>query len=165
MKRVMIIGIFGCVFAGALWTVFALRGHKTVHVEPTLSINEPQDVTDSVHSYTTADVKSGCSAEDKIFCAVEQAVKCTLAPELDGCVKEKVPNFILGRPDVTERPTEMSFALTKIKPIAGSGEVFVYTKSTCNAVWFGLCEGTVVYALNAASDGTWAVTNVYALED
>lgn len=164
MKRAMIVGMFVCLFGLALWGLFLLRGHSAPVLQTDLTVQEQREVNDSVHSYSLDEVKSGCSLEDKIFCAVEQAVKCTLKPELQGCGKEKVPGFILGRPDVTERPTEMSFAITKIKPIAGSGEVFVYTKSTCNTVWFGLCQGTVVYAL-AVMDGEWVVTNVYALEN
>jgi len=163
MKRVAIIGLFAGIFALALAVIYGMRGQSRPKLEENVAIIEQKSVSDSVHSYTAADVQSGCSAEDKIFCAVEQAVKCTLSPELDGCVKEKVPSFILGRPDVTERPTEMSFSITKIKPIAGSSEVYVYTKSACNAVWFGLCTGTVVYSL-AIVNGEWVVTNVYALE-
>lgn len=164
MKRAVIVGMFFCVFLLALWWVFVLSGKKVVNVEQNLPVSEQQIISDSVHTYMAADVKSGCSTDDGIFCAVELAVKCTLAPELDGCVKGRVPSFILAKPDVTERPTEMSFSLKKIKPIAESGEMFVYTKSTCDKVWFGLCEGTVVYSLTA-QDGAWVVTNVYALED
>lgn len=164
MKRIGIMCLFGGVFALALWGIFAMRGQSKPQLEQEKVLSEPRSISDSVHSYTAADVKSGCTSEDKIFCAVEQAVKCTLAPELEGCVKDKIPSFILARPDVTERPTEMSFSITKIKPIASSGEVFVYTHSTCNAVWFGLCEGTVVYSLANTGEG-WSVTTVYALEN
>ncbi len=163
MKRAVILCLFAGVFAAALYLVFVLRGESEPKLEQQ-TVTAQQNISDSVHTYTAADVKSGCSAEDRIFCAVERAVKCTLAPEIDGCAKETVPAFVLGRPDVTERPTEMSFAITKIKPIAGSAEIYVYTKSSCNAVWFGLCEGTVVYALSPV-DGSWTVTNIYALEN
>lgn len=163
MRRVVILCLFAGVFALALYGVFIMRGETKPQLEQQV-ISEPRAISDSTHSYTAADVKSGCSAEDKIFCAVERAVKCTLAPEIDGCGKENVPAFVLSRPDVTERPTEISFAITKIKPAAGSSELYVYTKSTCNTVWFGLCEGTVVYALSPAADD-WNVTNIYALEN
>lgn len=164
MKKILIVGLFVGVFALAVCAVFALRDQKVQQVKQNLSFHEDRPVSDSVHSYSVTSVQSGCSVEDEIFCAVERAVKCTLMPELDGCSKKTVPGFILARPDVTERPTEMTFTITKIKPIAGSGEVFVYTQSTCDTVWFGLCEGTVVYSVTSV-DGTWAVTNVYALEE
>lgn len=163
MRRVVILCLFAGVFAAAWYMIYVLRGVSEPKLEQA-ALAEPQIVSDSVHSYNVTDVKSSCSAEDKIFCAVERAVKCTLTPEIDGCVKENVPSFVLSRPDVTERPTEMSFAITKIKPVAGSSELYVYTKSTCNTVWFGLCEGTVVYALSPVADG-WGVTNIYALEN
>lgn len=163
MRRVVILGGFIGIFALALYGVFVMRGKSAPVIEQSV-ITEQKIISDSLHSYTAADVKSGCSAEDKIFCAVEKAVKCTLAPEIDGCNKESVPGFVLSKPDVTERPTEMSFAITKIKPMTGSSEIYVYTTSTCNSVWFGLCEGTVVYALTPAA-GEWAVTNIYALEN
>lgn len=163
MRRVVILGAFTGIFALALYSIFVLRGKSTPVLEQPV-LTEQKVISDSVHSYTAADIKGGCSAEDKIFCAVELAVKCTLTPEIDGCAKESVPAFILGRPDVTERPTEMSFAITKIKPITGSSEIYVYTNSSCNAVWFGLCQGTVVYALSPAAN-SWTVTNIYALEN
>ena len=106
---------------------------------------------------------AGCRAEDKIFCAIEQVIKCTMAPELEGCDKEYVPGFVLGKAEETPRPRHISFEITKIKPIPGSSDISVYTKSDCDAVWFGLCKGTVIYSLTQ-KDGRWAVTNIYALE-
>ncbi|MCM1323774.1 MAG: hypothetical protein NC218_06395 [Acetobacter sp.] len=164
MKRVAILGLFIGVFVAALWGIYILRGESMPKLEAQSELQEPRMVSDSVHSYTVVDVNNVCSAEDKIFCAIERAVKCTLVPELEGCSKEVVPAFILGRPDVAERPTEMSFAITKIKPVAEGADISVYTTSTCNAVWFGLCEGTVVYALSPRAEG-WVVTNIYALEN
>jgi hypothetical protein len=57
-----------------------------------------------------------------------------------------------------------SFSITKIKPIPDTRDISVYTKSQCDASWFGLCQGTVIYSLSA-KDGVWKVSNVYALEE
>ncbi len=163
MKRIAIMALFAVIFGGAMVVVFYLRGNPEPVPEQKGEAQQPLMISDSVHSYTVADLRSGCDVDDKIFCAVELAVKCTLEPTLAGCVKERIPNFILVRPDITDRPKEMSFAITKIKPSANGGDMFVYTNSSCDAVWFGLCEGTVVYSL-AKSEGEWGVNNIYALE-
>ena len=60
---------------------------------------------------------AGCQSEDKIFCAIEQTVKCTMVPDFAGCNKDFVPGFVIGKTDDTPRPTQISFEITKIKPI------------------------------------------------
>ena len=119
--------------------------------------------TDEQHVYNSEDLQTECSADDKIFCAIELTVKCTIDPELVGCDKSVVPSFILGKTEEVERPTEISFKMTKIKPITNSSDISVYTESDCNALWFGLCKGTVVYSLTPKDNG-WSVTNIFALE-
>lgn len=162
-KKVLIIGIFLAVFGAAWDALYLMRGIEEPALEPAAAITEERQVSDSVHSYAAEDLAAGCRAEDKIFCAIEQVIKCTMAPELEGCDKEYVPGFVLGKAEETPRPRHISFEITKIKPIPGSSDISVYTKSDCDAVWFGLCKGTVIYSLTQ-KDGRWAVTNIYALE-
>ena len=42
--------------------------------------------------------------------------------------------------------------------------VELYTDSTCNGSWFGLCQGTVIYVLTQPDDGSWYVKDIYAIE-
>lgn len=163
MKKFFILLAFVVVFGGCLAGVYFMKTNAKPEVEPEVKIEEVKMISDAMHSYNANDVTSGCSAEDKIFCAIELAVKCTIAPELDGCVKDVVPSFILGKTDEGIRPTEISFEITKIKPIPGDGNIAVYTNSDCNASWFGLCKGNVIYSLRPRDDA-WVVTNIYALE-
>lgn len=159
----VIIGIFLVVFAGALAALFVMKGKSSPKLEQPVTVTETREIKDSVHTYKIEDLTAGCQAEDRIFCAIERVVKCTMSPELEGCDKEVVPGFVLGKIEDMPRPTEISFEITKIKPVAGSNNLSVYTKSDCNAVWFGLCKGTVIYSLTQKESG-WAVTNIYALE-
>lgn len=163
MKKILILSLFTAFFAAALYLVYQMRGESNPVIEGRAGSSEQKAISDAVHTYRADDVKSGCAAEDGIFCAVERTVKCTLAPELDGCDSGKVPAFVLGKSDEVQRPTEISFSITKLKPIPESQDISVYTTSDCDAVWFGLCKGTVIYSL-AHKDGQWAVTNIYALE-
>ena len=155
--------IFLLVFCGACFAIYKLKGKDVPELEAVSQVKSVEKISDSLHSYRANDIKSGCDAEDKIFCAIEKTVKCTLAPELDGCVADVVPSFVIGKVDQEVRPTEISFAITKIKPIAGTNDISVYTKSDCNASWFGLCKGSVIYSLSN-KEGEWVVTNIYALE-
>lgn len=163
MRRVVIVLLFLLVFAGACLAIYKLKGKSVPELEAVSQVKTVEKVSDSVHSYSVQDIKSGCDAEDMIFCAIERTVKCTLAPELDGCVADVVPSFVIGKVEKEIRPTEISFEITKIKPITGTNDISVYTKSDCNASWFGLCKGNVIYSLSN-KDGNWVVNNIYALE-
>ncbi len=163
MKKILILCLFTAFFAAALFLVYKMRGVSAPSIETAVINGEKKITGDAVHTYRAEDVKSGCSAEDGIFCAVERTVKCTLAPELDGCDAGNVPAFVLGKSGEVQRPTEISFSITKLKPVPESSDISVYTNSDCDAVWFGLCKGTVIYSLTQ-KDGQWAVTNIYALE-
>lgn len=155
-KRILITFSFVLVFALGVYSLFYMKGKP----EPVL--NE-QNFNEELHLYKASDLNSGCASDDKIFCAIERTVKCTMAPEFDECDKKYVPSFVLGKIKDVVRPTEMSFQIVKIKPIAGEKDIAVYTKSDCDTMWFGLCKGTVVYSLSPKGEG-WAVTNIYALE-
>lgn len=168
VKRILIIAGFVVFFALMVCILFYLqkkgRQDETQALAP-IVVQEKTVAADGLHTYSAADLSAECSGEDNIFCAVERAVKCTITPELTGCDKDNVPAFVIGKAEDTERPTEVSFKITKIKPVPDSQDISVYTESDCNAMWFGLCKGTVVYSLSPReSDGQWRVTNIFALE-
>lgn len=168
LKKIMIISLFILFFIG-----MAFYGKKLItpekSQETTTAVVAPAHIegnmvkADELHVYNSGDLQTECSSDDKIFCAVELTVKCTMEPELEGCDKSLVPSFVLGKTEEVERPTEISFKVVKIKPITNSSDISVYTESDCNALWFGLCKGTVVYSLTPKDD-VWSVTNIFALE-
>ncbi len=163
IKRVLIVGGFIVFSLLCVAGIYVMKGDETPEIAPIIVKNEAKTISDSLHSYKKDELKDGCEVNDQIFCAIERTVKCTLNPSLSECNKNNVPSFVIGSAEVDVRPTEISFSITKIKPIPESIDVSVYTKSDCNASWFGLCSGTVIYSLSPR-DGYWAVTNVYALE-
>ena len=163
-KRGLIVGGFTAVCAAALWALYAMKGAEAPVLEPAAQkVTVEQSVSDSVHSYNLAELADGCSADDGVFCAIELAVKCTMNPDMAGCDKGTVPGFVLGKTEETPRPTEIAFTITKIKPVPGNSKISVYTTSDCDAVWFGLCKGTVIYSLKQEG-GRWVVDNIFALE-
>jgi hypothetical protein len=166
-KRIAIVTGFIAFFAAMAMILFYLEG-KDNGVETTSVAAENTEVqnvikTDEMHAYNAENLSVACSAEDGIFCAVEKVIKCTMKPDLESCNKNVVPAFVIADAEDMERPTEMSFRIVKIKPIPESSDISVYTESDCNAIWFGLCKGTVVYSLSP-KDGGWAVNNIFALE-
>ena len=166
LKKIIIMLLFLIVFGAAAFLGYSLitPSDKAEPAVQMSSVAKPQaGDTAEVHTYSSDDLRLACSSQDKVFCAIERTVKCIIEPTLDICDKEFVPNFVIGQTDDVERPTEISFKVTKIKPAADRPDISVYTESTCNAVWFGLCQGTVVYSLILQGDD-WKVKNMYALE-
>lgn len=164
IKKVVIVCGFLAIFAAALAALFNMKGLDAPVLEPQKEVKEVQNIGDSLHSYSAAELTVSCQSDDKIFCAIEQTVKCTMKPDFAGCHKDYVPGFVIGKTDDTPRPTQISFEIVKIKPIPGTNDISVYTKSDCDAIWFGLCKGTVIYSLTQKGN-RWAVTNIYALEE
>ena len=166
-KKIIIISLFILFFAGMAFYGYRLITPKSsaenVTVADVQKVEKPVVSFDGVHSYNSEDLQTECSSEDKIFCAIERTVKCTIEPSLSVCDKAFVPGFVLGNVEGVDRPTEISFKLAKIKPVTGSTDLSVYTESDCDALWFGLCKGTVVYSLTPHGD-EWSVTNIFALE-
>lgn len=168
-KRIAIVTGFIAFFAAMAMILFYLKD-KGNGVETTSVVAENTEIqnaikTDEMHVYNAENLSEACSAEDGIFCAVEKVIKCTMEPDFQGCNKNVVPAFVIADAEDMERPTEMSFKIVKIKPIPESSDISVYTESDCNAMWFGLCKGTVVYSLSPKdNDGSWVVNNIFALE-
>lgn len=167
LKKAAIVLMFIAIFAVALWAIFYMQ-KKTVVEPETVSVlgarSETSDAADEpVYVYKADSLDETCALRDKIFCAIERVVKCTINPNMNICNKDVVPGFVLGQTEDVERPSEISFKIVKIKPIVDSSDISVYTKSDCNALWFGLCKGTVVYSL-ATDDLDWKVINIFALE-
>lgn len=108
-------------------------------------------------------LKTGCEEDSELVCTINMAVKCSINPKLADCNAQKLPKFIFMEDESLERPTQVSYKINKLKPLAG-GMVEVYTASRCNASWFGLCEGNIIYVMST-TDGDWAVKDIYARQN
>lgn len=105
-----------------------------------------------------------CLTDDEMLCAVEKAVKCTIAPEMEGCSDANLPKFIFMKDPSLERPTEISYKITNKKALPSNNTVEIHTDSACNSSWFGLCQGTVIYVLAQDEDQKWFIHDIYAIE-
>jgi len=168
LKRIAIVTGFVAFFAlmaGILFYLKDKQGVQDVSVSVENKVVQNTVKAEEMHVYNAEQLSDACAEQDGIFCAIEKVIKCTMKPDRDGCHKSAVPAFVISDAEDMERPTEMSFKITKIKPVPESQDISVYTESDCNAMWFGLCKGTVVYSLTPReSDGGWAVYNIFALE-
>lgn len=127
---------------------------------PTVSIDE-----NVVYTFDLNTLKPGCEIDSEIICAVNNSIKCTINPQFSECEtnKDLMPKFIFMQDESLQRPTSQSYKITKLKP-REDGTVEIYTQSTCNGNWFGLCNGNIIYVMEN-SDGRWAVKDLYALEN
>lgn len=117
---------------------------------------------DKTYTYTPDTLGDTCEMNSEMACAVDFAVKCTINPDYNGCRQSKLPKFIFMSDEALQRPTEISFKITKIKPIAAD-LVEIHTDSSCNGNWFGLCQGNVIYVL-VPNGESWRVKDIYAIE-
>lgn len=117
---------------------------------------------DKVYTYNLENLPQNCNINSSMACAVEFAVKCSINPDFEGCRQSKLPKFIFMEDPSLGRPTEISFKISKIKPISAD-LVEMYTESTCNGNWFGLCNGNIIYVL-VPNEDAWRVKDIYAIE-
>ena len=164
LKRVLIILGFVLIALLGIGAIYLMTGDKESKISEIAKGKEIKEVKLSFNSYNKDSLKEECESQDEVFCAIEKTVKCSINKELSICKKGDVPNFVLGETEDDVRPQNISFAITKIKPVQDSRDIAVYTKSQCDGSWFGLCNGTVIYSLSM-DDGSWKVVNVYALAD
>lgn len=119
---------------------------------------------EEIYSFDLNTLTPGCSGDSQIICAINMSVKCTINPEFSECAehKDEMPDFVFMQDESLQRPTSQSYKITKIKPLKDN-LVEVYTQSTCNGNWFGLCNGNIIYVMNL-KDGKWIVNELYAIE-
>lgn len=145
--------------------LFGLYYAKNKFYPVTPEENPTTAFEDQFFSYQKDNLSPACPADSAIFCAVDQAVKCTLNPDFEGCRATKLPKFIFMEDESLGRPTEISFKIVKLKPISAD-LVEIHTQSTCNGNWFGLCQGYVIYVLvPTTKEGEWRVKDVYAMTE
>ncbi len=138
---------------------------QTVESGETIVVKPEYDVKyeETTYSYAAGALPAQCDKGSDIICAIEQMAKCTIDPKQEECLAAKLPKFVfMPDEESLQRPSEMSFRVTKIKPVSAD-MIEVYTESSCNGVWFGLCKGNIIYVLSNKS-GKWVVKDVYARE-
>ena len=136
----------------------------------TTSEDEEQQVVEETlpedtYTLNIQNLSTECVLNNAMLCAVENAVKCTIDPSLAKCNKQRLPKFIFMTDQSVNRPTEISFKFINKHPLPNN-TVEIYTESSCNGTWFGLCEGTVIYVLapDAQNNNDWQVKDIYAVE-
>lgn len=132
----------------------------------TLSTTATPDAApgDETFSFSAASLTPGCDSESKMVCAINLMLKCTINPNFAECAsnKKSMPKFIFMVDDSLDRPTEITYQVSKIKP-RSDGTVEVHTQSTCNGNWFGECNGNIIYVMEPQNDN-WIVNNLYSVE-
>mgnify|MGYP002764996138 CR=1 FL=1 len=121
-------------------------------------------LNNEVYSFDQATLSEGCSSDSEIICTINASIKCTINPQFSECdaYKAFMPKFVFMEDESLQRPTSQSYKITKIKPLS-DGSVEVYTQSTCNGNWFGLCNGNIIYVMSH-QDNHWIVKEIYAIE-
>ncbi len=164
-KKIFIVAVMLILF---VWSLSLLKRTKT----ETNVASETEDATvaqveealpETVYSFNAQELTADCSEDvSEMLCAVENAVKCTLKPDMEFCAKQNLPTFIFMTDPTVERPTEINYRFIN-KTVLPNGTTEIYTESSCNGGWFGLCQGTIIYQLGQ-SGGKWVVRDIYGIE-
>lgn len=166
IKKIIVIALMLALFA---WSISLINKTETTKVvmqnqEGEQIVEVEETLPDTVFSFNTQNITAECSKDlPEMLCAVENAVKCTIKPDLEICADLNLPQFIFMTDPTVERPTEMNYKFIN-KEIQPTGSVNIYTESSCNGGWFGLCQGTVIYVLGQSKKGTWRIKDIYAIE-
>lgn len=151
-----------------IFTIFSLLiiiacSQRDTTEEKTKEANKTLD-KETVFSFDVNNLKSGCDYNSELICIINNTVKCILNPSFEECekIKNKIPAFVFMQDETLQRPTFQSYKITKLTP-RNDGAVEVYTQSSCNGNWFGLCNGNIVYVMKNI-DNQWIIKDIYALE-
>ena len=154
MKKFLTLAIF------CLLTVSCFKkNEETQQTSPT----QEAGLEDKVFNFDKDTLTPGCTEESKILCSINSTLKCTINPEFSECKDNKsiMPDFIFMVDESLDRPTKISYQVTKLKSLNGN-QLEVYTNSQCNGNWFGLCNGTIIYVVDFQYN-SWIVKDIYAL--
>ncbi len=161
LKKIIISVVAVIVILGAAYWIknkyYPINTNQPAHQQTNSQKFEEQTFT-----YDLTSLQEKCQLNSEMACAVELAVKCTINPDFNGCKDAKLPNFIFMSDPSLQRPSQISFKISKIKPITAD-LVEIHTQSTCNGNWFGLCSGNIIYVL-VPNGEHWRVKDVYAIE-
>lgn len=163
MKKIAVIILLALLFSFCAYLLKKTPKEKVyAENEDTMVVVEPK-IPEIVYTFKKDEISEDCSLDSTMFCALEKAVKCTINPDLESCKNAKIPQFIFMKDAGVDRPTEISYKITD-KKILNNQNVELYTDSTCNGTWFGLCHGRVIYVLAPDGKDEWIVKDIYAIE-
>ena len=128
--------------------LYTLPSEEIINQQFAFNINSPTDAFNN---------------KNEILNTINNTIRCTLSPKQNICSNLNLPKFILMEDESLQRPTEMQYKITKIKPLSG-GLLHIYTQSQCNNNWFGLCRGNIIYVMQN-KDNAWYVSDIFALAD
>lgn len=136
---------------------------KDTTAEKTKEANSDLD-KNTVFSFDVNNLKTGCSTNSDLICTINYTIKCILNPSFEECEKQKetMPSFIFMNDETLQRPTFQSYKINKLSP-RNDGSVEVYTQSSCNGNWFGLCNGNIIYVMKNINS-KWYIKDIYSLE-
>ena len=136
---------------------------KDTTTEKTKEANSSLD-KNTVFSFDVNKLKIGCDYSSELVCIINYAIKCTLNPNFEECkkIKNKIPSFVFMNDESLQRPTFQSYKINKLTP-REDGAIEVYTQSSCNGNWFGLCNGNIVYVMKNI-DSEWYIKDIYSIE-
>lgn len=162
LKKIIVVA---ALFLLAGFSFSLLSGsEKTADMQNSADVEQQPDLPETLFAFNKDSLDAECLEKDPQLCAVEQAVKCTINPDLENCRSLNLPKFIFMQDPGLERPTEISYKVTN-KRVLVNNNVEIYTDSSCNGGWFGLCQGTVIYVLSEPEGGNeWFVKDIYAIE-
>ena len=153
-------------FLSSLLCLFVLIScSKEDSQEQTINLPETTVSENEIYSYDIKNLPQTCKYPSQMVCAVELAVNFSINPSTQECQqhKKELPSFIFMEDESLQRPTQHSYKITKLKPL-NDGTVAVYTQSTCNGVWFGLCNGNIIYVMKNVNN-KWQVKDIYAISN
>ncbi len=150
-------------FLFTFFIILAACSKTDTTAEKTQAAAETLD-KETVFSFDVKNLIPDCNSSSEIICAINQTIKCTLNPEFEECAqaKDKIPSFVFMQDESLQRPTFQSYKIIKLTP-RSDGAVEVYTQSSCDGNWFGLCNGNIIYVMRNI-DSVWRVTDMYATE-
>ena len=167
MKKLIVTLGLACLFCFCAYLLNKMPKESTViQDDEEVTIVQEAKLPETLFTFKKDEFTAECSGDNIQLCAIEQAIKCTISPNLEECQKAKqestLPQFIFITDSGTDRPSEISYKFTD-KKLLNNQTVEYYTDSTCNGTWFGLCHGRIIYVLTPNSKG-WMVKDIYAIE-
>ena len=164
LKKIVVIASMLIIVGFSFMLLQKSQPVSTTSEENPLPEKVEEVLPDTIYSLKESELDNKCSEENEQLCAVEYAIKCTIKPDMDVCKKIELPSFIFMNDPSIDRPTEINYRFIE-KKVLLNNTTEIYTESTCNGAWFGLCQGTVIYVLTPSkNEFKWQVKDIYAIE-
>ena len=79
------------------------------------------DFAKETFSIGKAELEQPCKVNSDMVCAVNLFIKCSINSQMAECQqsKERLPSFVFMQDESLERPTQVTYNITKLKPLSG----------------------------------------------